>query len=279
MLHKAVDQSPARQTPYAIPRPNVWLPTLYQRYEKAILGWGTLLLFLGLWELAPALGWVKPLFTSSPSRIFVAAQWLFANGFWHDIRVSALEFGYGFGLSLLVGVPLGGLMGWYRRFHAMFEPLLTMLYITPRVALVPMLILWFGLGIESKVAIVFLGGVFAILLNVIAGMQTLDEGLVRCARSFGANDRQLFLTIALPSVLPFLIAGMKLAVGRALVGVLVGELVASNAGVGHMMAVAGATFQTDKVFVGVALLAAVGWSLTALLGALEERLSPGRSPS
>jgi NitT/TauT family transport system permease protein len=158
----------------------------------------------------------------------------------------------------------------------MFEPLITALYVIPRVALVPMLILWFGLGIESKVAIVFLGGVFAILFNVMAGMQTLDEGLVRCARSFGANDRQLFLTIALPSLLPFLIAGMKLAVGRALVGVLVGELVASNAGVGHMMAVAGATFQTDKVFVGVVLLAAVGWSLTAFFHWLEKRLTRWR---
>ena len=271
-----IEQNPVAHAPVAMPLPTPVLAKFYRRYEKLILGWGTLLLFLGLWELAPVLGWVKPLFTSSPSRIWMAAQWLFAHGFWKDIRVSALEFGYGFGLALLVGAPLGVLLGWYRRFHAMFEPLIIMLYVTPRVALVPMLILWFGLGIESKVAIVFLGGFFAILLNVMAGMQTLDEGLVRCARSFGATDRQLFLTIALPSVLPFLVAGMKLAVGRALVGVLVGELVASNAGVGHMMAVAGATFQTDKVFVGVVLLAVVGWSLTALFQWIEERLSPWR---
>lgn len=262
--------------PTAVHSRGAWASRLYQRYERLILGWGILLLFLGLWELAPALGWVKPLFSSSPSRIFAAAQWLFAHGFWHDIQVSSLEFVYGFGLSLLVGVPLGVLMGWYRRFHAMFEPLITMLYVTPRVALVPMLILWFGLGIESKIAIVFLGGFFAILLNVMAGMQTLDEQLVRCARSFGATDHQLFLTIALPSVLPFLIAGMKLAVGRALLGVLIGELVASNAGVGHMMAVAGATFQTDKVFVGVVLLAATGWFLTALFQWSEDQLSRWR---
>jgi NitT/TauT family transport system permease protein len=276
MLNQSINQRAIIGPSVAVAPPSGRLNSFYRRYEKVFLGWGTLLVFLGLWELAPALGWVKPLFSSSPSRIFVAAQWLFANGFWHDIQVSARAFVYGFGLSLLVGLPLGVLMGWYRRFHAMFEPLITALYVIPRVALVPMLILWFGLGIESKVAIVFLGGVFAILFNVMAGMQTLDEGLVRCARSFGANDRQLFLTIALPSLLPFLIAGMKLAVGRALVGVLVGELVASNAGVGHMMAVAGATFQTDKVFVGVVLLAAVGWSLTAFFHWLEVRLTRWR---
>lgn len=264
-----------RQTPQAQRAPML-RPKRDRRYEEMALGWGMVLLFLGLWEAAPALGWVKPLFTSSPSRIFVAAQWLFAHGFWHDILISAEEFGWGFGLAFVVGLTLGVLMGWYRRFHAMFAPLITALYVTPRVALVPMLILWFGLGLESKIAIVFLGGVFAILLNVLAGMQTLDEQLVRCARSFGANDWQIFVTIALPSMLPFLMAGMKLAVGRALVGVLVGELVASNGGVGHMMAVAGATFQTDKVFVGVVLLAAIGWGLTTLCQWLEEYLSQWR---
>ena len=278
-MFNQIEQKSVVSVPPTVRMPMRGLYNFYQRYEGLLLGWGTLIFFLGLWEAAPALGWVKPLFTSSPSRIFVAAQWLFAHGFWHDIRVSALAFGYGFGLSLVVGVTLGILMGWYRRFHAMFEPLITALYVVPRVALLPMLILWFGIGIESKVAIVFLGGVFAILLNVMAGMQTLDEQLVRCARSFGANDRQLFITIALPSMLPFLIVGMKLAVGRALVGVLVGELVASNAGVGHMMAVAGATFQTDKVFVGVVLLAAVGWSLTAFFQWIESRLSQWRPKS
>ncbi len=253
-----------------------WLKNFYQQHEKTLLGWTTLLLFLALWELAPAMGWVKPLFTSSPSRIIQAAQWLFAHGFWNDIRVSSIEFVYGFGLALVIGVPLGMLMGWYRRFHAMFEPLLTALYVTPRVALLPVLILWLGIGIESKVAIVFLGAVFGILLNVIAGMRTLDEQLLRCARVFGATDRQIFLTIALPSTLPFLIVGMKLAVGRALVGVLVGELVASTAGVGHMMSIAGSTFQIDKVFVGVVLLAGVGWSLTALLERIERHFMAWR---
>jgi len=93
--------------------------------------------------------------------------------------------------------------------------------------------------------------------------------LLKCARSFGANSRQIFLTLALPSTVPFIIAGMRLAVGRALIGVVVGELVASTAGIGHMMSIAGATFQTDKVFVGILILAGAGYSLTELLTWIE----------
>lgn len=246
-----------------------WLKTQFQRNEQALLGWATLLFFLALWELVPALGLVKPLFTSSPSRIINAGAWLFAHGFWNDIGVSALEFVCGFSLSLLVGAPLGIFLGWHIRLRAMFNPLLSALNATPRVALLPLLILWLGIGIESKIAIVLLGAIFPIVMNVMAGMRTLDEQLLRCARSFGATDRQILLTIALPSTLPFLIAGIRLAVGRALIGVVVGELVASTAGIGHMMAMASASFQTDKVFVGVMILAATGYGLTELLSRAE----------
>lgn len=247
-----------------------------RKYEDLFLGVGTLLAFLLGWELLAWTGWIKPLFISSPSRIWRAGQWLFANGFWNDIRVSLAEFSAGLGLSLLVGVPVGVLLGWYGRLRAMFDPMLTALYATPRVAFVPLLILWLGIGVQSKIAVVFMGAVFPILINISAGLRSLDETLVRCARTFGANDRQLFVTVALPSSLPFLVAGMKLAIGRALVGVIVGELVASNAGVGHMMSVAGATFQTDKVFVGVILLAGFGWMMTMLIGLLESRFNAWR---
>ena len=249
---------------------------LNRKNEDTLLGLGTLLTLLLGWELLAWSGWVKPLFISSPSRIWRAAQWLFANGLWTDIRVSLVEFGGGFALALLLGAPLGLALGWYQRLRAMFDPLVSALYATPRVALVPLFILWLGIGISSKIAIVFLGAVFPILVNVSAGLRTLDETLVRCARAFGANNWQLFVTVALPSTLPFLIAGMKLAVGRALVGVVVGELVASTAGVGHMMSIAGATFQTDKVFVGVILLGGFGWALTALIGRLEARFNAWR---
>jgi NitT/TauT family transport system permease protein len=245
-------------------------------HQDLLLGSGAMLLFLALWELIPWLGLVKPLFTSSPSRIFVAAQWLFANGLWYDIWVSTRAFMLGFGLAIVAGIPIGVGLGWSRRLRALFEPFVVVLYTVPRVALLPLIILWLGIGIGSKVGIVFLGAVFPIIINVMSGIRTADETLLKCGRAFGATNRQLMLTIAVPGSIPFMITGMRLGASRALVGIVVGELVASSAGIGHMMSRAGATFQTDKVFVGVILLAIFGLVLSKSLGALEARVDSWR---
>lgn len=237
---------------------------------------GSVLVFIALWELVSRLEIIRPIFISSPTRIVTAAGWLFKNGFWGDIGVSTVEFLVGFLLAVLTAIPLGLALGWYRQLHAVFDPFISALYATPRIALLPIIILWLGIGLESKAAIVFLGAFFPIVINVIAGMRTLDDSLLRCAYAFGADERSIFRTIALPGTLPFIIAGLRIGVGRGLVGVVVGELVASTAGIGHMMAVAGATFQTDKVYVGIILLALSGYTLTSLLKRLENRFETWR---
>jgi ABC-type nitrate/sulfonate/bicarbonate transport system permease component len=201
---------------------------------------------------------------------------LFGHGLWNDIGVSLGEFVLGLSLAIVVSIPLGLLLGWYRRLNAMFEPFVTMLNATPRVALLPLIILWLGIGMQSKVAAVFLGAFFPLVVNVMAGVRAIDETLLKCARSFGASDRQVFTTLALPSSVPFIVAAMRLAVGRGLVGVVVGEMLASTAGIGHMMALASATFQTDKMFVGLLLLAGFGYFLTELLKRLEKRYESWR---
>jgi len=254
----------------------LWLPQIYRRHQSLLLGTLTVGVFLVVWELIPSLGLVKPLFTSSPSRIIQAAMWLFAHGLWHDIWISLQEFLLGFGLAIGLGIPLGIALGWSRTLRAMLEPFVVVLYSVPRIALLPLIILWLGVGIASKVGIVFLGAVFPITVNVMSGIRTVDETLVRCARSFGASDRQVLLTVALPGTVPFMITGMRLGAGRALVGIVVAELVVSSAGIGHMMSLAGATFQTDKVFVGVILLAILGLLLSQSLRALEKRVDSWR---
>lgn len=230
---------------------------------------GIILLFLAAWEGVAALGWIRPIFISSPSHILQAAIRMAGAGLWRDLAVSGMEFLIGMGLAVLLGMLLGIVLGWYSTLGKAIDPFLTGLYATPRVALIPIIILWLGIGIASKVAVVFLGAVFPILLSTMAGVRAVDNDLVTCARSFGATDRQVFRTLALPSSVPFIIAGLQLGVGRGLVGVVVAEFIAARAGVGHMMSVAAATFQSDKTYVGILILAGTGVLLSWLLGRLQ----------
>lgn len=153
----------------------------------------------------------------------------------------------------------------------MLNPFVAALNATPRVALLPLIVIWIGIGLASKVAIVFLGAVFPIIFNMMTALRTLDASIVRMARSFGAQDGQIFRTIALPASVPFLIAGLRLGAGRGLVGIVVGELYAATAGVGFLIAQFGATFQTDRVFVGVLIITLGGVSLDVVLRFLERR--------
>ncbi len=246
------------------------LRSFYDAYYRLILGGGAVVAFLVWWEWAGTSGAVNPLFISSPSRIVHAYASLIASGeLGKDVWVSSLEFFYGFALAIAVGIPFGILMGWYRPLEAIFDPFVNFFYSTPRVALLPLMIIWLGIGMNSKIAIVFLGAVFAILINTIVGVQNLDASLLRAARSFGATDLQIFRTIALPGTVPFLITGVRLGLGHALIGVVVGELYAATAGVGYLIAVAGNTFQTDKVFVGVTIIAAAGMFFTEIFKRIE----------
>jgi NitT/TauT family transport system permease protein len=251
--------------------------TWWQRNENWLLGTLSMLVFLALWEIVVRAGLVNPLFTSSPSRIVAAAAEMFADpGFYVHLQVSAQEFFSGFLLAIVIGVPLGILMGWYSRLNAILEPFVSALYATPRIALLPLVVIWFGIGIASKVAIVFLGAIFPILVNTITGVRTIEADFVKVARSFGASDRQMFLTVVLPSAVPMLLTGLRLGLGHALVGIVVGEMYGATQGLGYLIAVAGARFQTDRVMVGIILIAGLGITLTELLRAIERRFERWR---
>jgi len=253
------------------------LTRILKKYDSLIFGGTAVIIFIAVWEWAGTSGAINPLFTSSPSRVVNAFIKLSASGeLLNDIRVSSLEFLYGFGLSIIVGIPFGILMGWYRPVEAVLEPFVNFFYATPRVALLPLMIIWLGIGINSKIAVVYLGAIFAILISTISGMKNLDESLLKAARSFGASDMQIFRTIALPGSVPFILNGIRLGLGHALVGVVVGELYAATAGVGYLIAVAGNTFQTDKVFVGVVIIAAAGMAITAGFKRIEDHYQSWR---
>jgi ABC-type nitrate/sulfonate/bicarbonate transport system permease component len=266
---KPIEAAATRRPP---PQRSFW-----QRHEHALIGTLAVAVFLAVWEAAVRLGWISPLFTSSPSRILSAAIQMFADGsILYDLQVSGFEFAVGYGLAVLVGIPLGILMGWYRRFNSVLDPFVSALYATPRIALLPLLMIWFGIGFASKIAIVFLGAVFPILVNTITGVRTIDADFVKVARSFGCNDRQLFVTVALPSSVPLLLSGLRLGLGHALIGIVVGEMYGATHGIGFLIAVSGARFQTDKVMVGIIIIALAGILMTELLRAIERRFERWR---
>lgn len=258
----------------------------YLNQEKKLLGAVAVALFLTLWEFMGG-AWsvynpiaalrINPMFMSAPSLIFQAAVGLFSTGeIYNDLYVSGIEFFWGFFLSIVVAIPFGIGMGWYKKMAYCFNPFVNAMNATPRVALLPLVIIWLGIGILSKVGIIFLGAVFPLLINTRDGVKTTPQTLLNAARSFGASEWQIFKSVVFPSTVPFILTGLRLAVGRALVGVLVGELYAATAGIGFMITVAGATFQTDKVFVGVLIFAISGMAMTEIIDRYERRFDKWR---
>ena len=250
----------------------------YLNQEKKILGGVSVALFLIVWELVGnVFQWINPMFMSAPSLIVKAGFEMFRSGeIYNDLYVSGVEFIGGYFLAVVVARPLGIMTGWYKRMSYVFDPFVNAFNATPRVALLPLVIIWLGIGILSKVGIIFLGAVFSILINTRDGVKTTPVNLLTAARSFGASEWMVFKAVVLPSTIPFILTGLRLAVGRALVGVLVGELYAATAGIGFMITVAGATFQTDKVFVGVGIFALSGMVGMELLTKLERRFDKWR---
>ncbi len=250
----------------------------YLNNEKKLLGTAGVVTFLTVWELVGnVLQIINPMFMSAPSLILKAGIDMFSSGeIYNDLYVSGTELFWGFALSALVAIPFGIMVGWYKRMSYIFDPFINAMNATPRVALLPLVIIWLGIGILSKVGIIFLGAVFPILINVRDGVKTTPYNLLTAARSFGASEWTLFKTVVLPSTIPFILTGLRLGLGRAIVGVMVGELYAATAGIGFMITVAGATFQTDKVFVGVLIFALTGMMGMEMLTRIERRFDKWR---
>jgi NitT/TauT family transport system permease protein len=254
------------------------LRKFYLNQEKKILGTVSVAVFLIAWELVGnTFQLINPMFMSAPSLVWKAAVQMFGSGeIWNDLRVSGIELSAGYLLAALFAIPFGIMTGWYKKMSSVFDPFINAMNATPRVALLPLVIIWLGIGILSKVGIIFLGAVFPMLINTRDGVKTTPENLLNAARSFGASEWMTFKTVVLPSTVPFILTGLRLGVGRAIVGVMVGELYAATAGIGFMITVAGATFQTDKVFVGVSIFALSGMFLMELLTRLERRFDKWR---
>ena len=245
--------------------------------ERLLIGGGTLLAFLLMWEAVGRSGFVDPLFISSPSRVALAGYALMRDReFWNDVAVSASEFAIGYAAAAAIAVPLGLAVGLSKHLRYLLGPFIDTLNAMPRVTLLPLIIIWLGIGIWSKVAVVFLGAVIPIAISTQSGVHTGEARFIRVAHSFCASWTKVFSSIVLPGSVPFIFTGLKYGAGRALLGVVVGELYAATAGLGHMIAEAANTLQTDVVFFGVVIFMCAGLIVVALLDGLERRFEKWR---
>jgi NitT/TauT family transport system permease protein len=226
-----------------------------------------------LWEIFGRQ--VNPLFLSYPSAIIRAFfQLLMAGEIQRQALGSLQVFAVGLSLALVLGIGLGLLMGRYRLAEYLLDPYVYALDATPRVALIPLLLLWFGLGTTSKIAIVFLSALFPVLMNTFSGVRTVSAHLVDVGRAYGASERQLFGKVIVPAALPFLMAGIRLAVGRGLIGIITAEMFTAVTGMGALLVRYSSALATDKFFVPVIFLALLGVALSSFVERLQKRLAP-----
>ncbi len=254
--------------------------SLWRKIEPAVLGASSILVLLLLWELLPQLvtlgAGTKMLFTT-PSKVAVTLWNLIITGkLWTPLSVSAAGFAMGLVLSIAVGLPLGVVLGRSRTLNAMFDPFVTAFNATPRLVFLPLLMLWFGLGVTAKVVIVFIGALFPILINTYEGVRNADRGLINVVRSFGGSEWDVARLVVVPNALPYIIAGLRLAIGRAILGVVVAEFFGAEDGLGVVMVQAASRYQVDVVFAGLIVFAVLSLIMTGLVKLLEDRLGRWR---
>ena len=230
---------------------------------------------LALWEIVSRFVIANALFLAAPSQIAVAIFNLARSGqLGRDIGVSSAEFIVGYVIACVLGIALGLAMASSATVKQAVQPWVSGLYATPTIALAPLFILWFGIGIWSKVIVVITLVLFPVTINTEAGLRTTSERLIEMLRSFGATNRQIFFKVSLPSAVPFILAGLKLGIGRGLIGVVVAELFGSRAGLGNLISQSADAFNMPELFAGVVILAFAGIVMTAGFGKLEQRLVP-----
>lgn len=235
----------------------------------------SVILGLILWEVVGRYVVTNPILFAPLSKVLLALWKIIYTGeIWPNLYVSAAEFVIGFGLATCVGVLVGVLMATNRLIRNYLDPWVYFFYCSPLVALMPFYIMIFGVMLASKIAIVFTVAVFPILLNTFVGIRSADQHLLEVGRSFNCTRQQTFRHILLPSALPFIITGLQLGVGRGLTGVVVGELFASQEGIGYIIASAGQSFDTPVLLMGVLIFSIAGVILMATFGHIERRCAP-----
>ena len=230
---------------------------------------------LAMWEIAGRYVVKNPLFLATPTQAIGSIGKMIANGeLAYHTWVSAQEFLIGFSMAVVAGVLIGLAIAMYEKAANILNPWVSGIYATPVVAVAPLFILWFGIGIWSKVAVVVSLVVFPVIINTEVGIRSTDRTLIEAVRAFGATPSQIFWKVSLPAATPFILAGIRLGVGRGLIAVVIGELFGARAGLGFLIIQSAEVFNMPDLFAGIIVLAAFGIGLTAACRKLEGYLVP-----
>ena len=249
----------------------------FARHRDLLLGTLSVALFFAIWQAAFLVVPFNPLFISKPSLIAAGLVDLVASGdLAHDLAVSAVPFAYGFAAAAVAGVAVGIMMGARARVGYALDPLMTVFYASPLVALAPLVVIFFGVGVAGKAMIIFLLSVFPFIFNTAAGVRAVDPLLINVVRSLGGSERDLYGKVILPSVLPYVIAASRIAIGRALIGVLVAEFFAASEGIGYAVARFGDLFALDRMFACIIVIMAIAVVLTQAIRWAERAAFPWR---
>jgi ABC-type nitrate/sulfonate/bicarbonate transport system permease component len=244
-----------------------------RRRQDLAIRIGAAFAILLIWEIVGRQ--INPLLFTPPSGIVRAAGYVVGSGeLWKYLKVSLKVFAIGTGLGTIVGIALGIAMARIRILDLSLEPFMIALYSTPMVALIPLLVLWLGFGDSAKAAVIFMFTVFPILINTYQGVKSVDPKLLEVARAYRSSERALWFDVILPSSLPFVVAGVRLAIGRGLVGMVVADLYTAVSGVGYLIVRYAQNIQIDRLFVPVVVLSLLGITLVQGLRWLEIRVAP-----
>lgn len=246
------------------------------RTGRAVIG---VVLLVAAWELAPRTGLVDRVFL--PPLSDVLARWwelALAGDIWANARASLVRAGTGFGLALLIALPLGLLIGWFRPVAELLSPVLTIFWNTAVLALLPVFVLLLGIGEESKIAIVLYACLWPILLNTVSGVQTVDPMLLKAARSMGLGPLRLFQKVILPSAVPTIFTGVRLSGAASILVLVAAEMVGAREGLGFLILNAQSNFAIPDMYAGIITISAIGLVINQALLALERHFSRWRAP-
>jgi NitT/TauT family transport system permease protein len=245
--------------------------------ERLVFGLLSFVVVLSIWQLGANEKWFKLVQLSSPAEIWKAATRDFSSGvIWPHIWVSGQEYVLGLAAALGTGIPLGLAIGLFRRLNYILDPWLSAIYATPSVALVPLIILIFGIDLQAKIVVIWLQSIFVIVVSTISGVHAADAKYHDLAQSFGASAWTRFRTVTLPASVPFILTGVRLGTGQALVGVVIAEFLAANEGIGFYISLNGQLLITSRVFLGIIILGFFGVTVGELTRQLERRFERWR---